>query len=152
MSPASHPQAVDYSGLSEKRQILRGNLFGTANITGTLIARSRTTKKLEKFAMKYKATLLAAVLAAVSLHFGGTTANAAPVGALQQTMKVERPELQQVDWRPYRHCHRRHGRKWCHGGARRHGYYGYQPGVQLFVGPRRGHHHHHRHHRRHHRH
>lgn len=99
--------------------------------------------------MTYKATLCAVVLAAASLQFGGAAANAAPVGAIQQAIKGDRAELQQVDWRPYRHCHRRHGRKWCHGGQR-YGYYGYNPGVSVFIGRPR-HHHHHRHHHRHHR-
>jgi hypothetical protein len=99
--------------------------------------------------MTYKATLLAAVIAAASLHFGGTAANAAPVGALKQTINVERTELQQIDWRPYRHCHRRHWRKWCHGG-RRYGYYNSSPGFSIYIGrPRHGHRHHHRRHHRH---
>lgn len=101
--------------------------------------------------MTYKATILAAVLAAASLHLGGASANAAPVGPIQKAADTQRSDLQQVDWRPYRHCHRRHGRKWCHGGAanRGYGYYGYRPGVSLYIGPRYKHH---RHYRRHHRH
>lgn len=99
--------------------------------------------------MRNKATLFAAALAVASLYFGGTAANAAPVGGLKPAVNVERSALQQVDWRPYRHCHRRYGRRWCHGG-RRYGYYGYNPGFSIYVGPRHRHHHFRRH--RHHRH
>lgn len=103
----------------------------------------------------YKATILAAALAAASLSFGGS-AGASPVGAIGKAVSTDHVNLQQVDWRPYRHCHWRHGRRWCHGGRRHSGYYG--PGVSLYFGRGWGHrHHHHRHHghhhfRRHHRH
>lgn len=99
-----------------------------------------------------KATFLAATLAAASLSLGGT-ANAAPVGAIGKAISTDQStSLQQVHYRRYRHCHRnRYGRRWCHGGYRRHGYYGYGygPGVSLYIGPRYGHHHRHRHGRRH---
>ncbi len=102
-----------------------------------------------------KATFLAATLAAASLTLGGT-ANAAPVGAIGKAVSTQQTStLQQVDYRPYRHCHRgKYGRRWCHGGYRRYGYYdGYQPGFSLYIGPRFGHrHHHHRHHHHHRRH
>ncbi|MBX9861976.1 MAG: hypothetical protein K2Y42_04420 [Hyphomicrobium sp.] len=103
--------------------------------------------------MKTKATILAAVIAAAALQFAGV-ANAAPVGPVQNAVTTERANLQSVDYRPYRHCHRaRSGKKWCHGGAqRRYGYYGYGPGVNLYIGRGYRHHHHHHHHHRHHRH
>jgi hypothetical protein len=99
-----------------------------------------------------KATFLAATLAAASLTLGGT-ASAAPVGAIGKAVSTEQTNtLQQVHYRPYRHCHRgRYGRRWCHGGYRRYGYYG-GPGVSLYIGPRWGHHHRHRHWRHHRRH
>lgn len=95
-----------------------------------------------------KATILAAAMAAASLSFGGA-ANAAPVGPIGKALATEQMNLQQVHYRPYRHCHRRYGRRWCHGGYRRHGYYGYgyRPGFSIFIGPRYGHYHRHRHHR-----
>jgi hypothetical protein len=98
--------------------------------------------------MNYKATILAAVMAAASLQIAGT-ANAAPVGPVQNAVTTESANLQSVDYRPYRHCHRnKWGKKWCHGGAhRRHGYYGYGPSVNLYIG--RGHRHHHHGHRHH---
>lgn len=103
--------------------------------------------------MKTKATILAAVIAAAALQFAGV-ANAAPVGPVQNAVTTERANIQSVDYRPYRHCHRaRSGKKWCHGGAqRRYGYYGYGPGVNLYIGRGYRHHHHHHHHHRHHRH
>ncbi|WP_296204560.1 hypothetical protein, partial [uncultured Hyphomicrobium sp.] len=93
--------------------------------------------------MKTKATILAAVIAAAALQFAGV-ANAAPVGPVQNAVTTERANLQSVDYRPYRHCHRaRSGKKWCHGGAqRRYGYYGYGPGVNLYIGRGYRHHHH----------
>jgi len=90
--------------------------------------------------------MAAALAAAAALHIAGP-ARAAPVGPVQNAITTERAALQEVDYRPYRHCHRnRWGRKWCHGG-RRHGYYNYGPSVGLYFGRR---HHHHRHFRRHH--
>lgn len=97
-----------------------------------------------------KGTILAAALAAASLAFGGTV-NAAPVGAIGKAVSAEQMNLQQVDYRGYRHCHRRHGRRWCHEGYRRHSYYGYgyRPGFSVYIGPRWGSHRHHRRHGRH---
>ncbi len=95
-----------------------------------------------------KATFLAATLAAASLSLGGN-ANAAPVGAIGKAVSTEQTNnLQQVHYRSYRHCHRgKYGRRWCHSGYRRYGYYdyGYQPGFSIYIGPRFGHHHRHRH-------
>lgn len=100
--------------------------------------------------MKMKATIFAAALAAASLHLAGP-ASAAPVGPVQNAVKTEGVNLQQVDYRPYRHCHRnKWGRKWCHGGKhRRHGYYGYGPSFGVYIGRGHRHHHHHGHHHRH---
>jgi hypothetical protein len=99
--------------------------------------------------MKVKATILAAALAAASLL--ASPASAAPVGPIQKGLATERMNLQTVDYRPYRHCHRnKWGRKWCHGGKhRRHGYYRSGPSFGVYIGRgHRHHHHHHRHHRR----
>jgi len=98
--------------------------------------------------MTYRKTLLAAVLVVGALA-AGAPASAAPVGAIPKALAADTVNLQAIDWRPYRHCHRRHGRKWCHGG-RRSGYsgYGYQPGVSIYIGPRHRHRHHHRHYKR----
>lgn len=96
--------------------------------------------------MKLKATILAAALAVASLQLASPV-SAAPVGPIQKGLTTERTNLQTVDYRPYRHCHRnKWGRKWCHGGKhRRHGYYGSRPGFGVYIG--RGHRHH-GHHRR----
>jgi hypothetical protein len=89
----------------------------------------------------------AAALASV-FCLASSPANAAPlsnVGGLKDAGTTT--SLQQVHYRPYRHCHWRHGYRRCHGGyGYRYGY-GYGPGVYLNFGGRR-HHHHHRHHRR----
>lgn len=83
--------------------------------------------------MTYKATFFAAVVAAAALGLGAT-ANAAPLSPVQKAMDAQTQNLQKVDWRGYRHCHWRHGRRWCHGGYRR----GWGPGVSLYFGPRWG--------------
>ena len=93
--------------------------------------------------MKYKESILAAALALASLSFAGS-AGAAPVGPIQNAMTTEKVDLQTVHYRPYRHCHRRWGRRWCHGG------YSYGPSINFYFG--RGHRHRHfghRHHRHH---
>jgi hypothetical protein len=89
--------------------------------------------------MTYKATFFAAVVAAAALGLGAT-ANAAPLSPVQKAMDAQTQNLQKVDWRGYRHCHWRNGRRWCHGGyGYRRGYYGYRrPGVSLYIGPRWG--------------
>jgi hypothetical protein len=83
--------------------------------------------------MTYKATFLATAIAAAALSFG-VSANAAPFGGAKPA-GLEQTQLQKVDYRGYRHCHWRNGRRWCHGGYRR-GYWG--PGVSLYFGPRWG--------------
>ena len=99
--------------------------------------------------MTYKATIVAAVLAAAAASFA-PAANAGPLGAFQKNSNVERSDLQQVHWRGYRHCHRRYGRRYCHGGYRGYRHYGYGPGITLRFGfGPRWHRHRHHHHRRH---
>lgn len=49
---------------------------------------------------------------------------------------------QEVHYRDFRHCHWRHGHRWCHGGYRYYNDYGYSPGIVLRFG-HFGHHHHH---------
>lgn len=90
--------------------------------------------------MMLKSSMIAAVFAVAALQFGGTAANAGPVVAgFAKSTVVDRAELQQVHYRPYRHCHWRWGRRYCHGG--------YRPGVGLYFGPGYRHRYHHRHHR-----
>lgn len=84
----------------------------------------------------YKATILAAAMAAAALSFGAT-ANAAPVGPLGKAVSVEHTtNLEQV--RHYRK-HRRYNRRgYRHRG---YGYYrGYRarPGFSIYIGPRYG--------------
>ena len=93
------------------------------------------------------------ILSAAAMCIAGlmmtSPASAAPLGAVAlQAAAQSDSAAQQVHWRGYRHCHWRHGRRYCHG--RRYGrVYGW-PGVGIYVGPR--HHHRHHWHRGHHRH
>lgn len=95
-------------------------------------------------------------LAIAALCAGGvmaaSPASAAPIGAAGLTKTATGAELgaTKVHYRRYRHCHRRWGRRRCHGRrhCRRWGYYGW-PGISLHFGKKR--HHRHRHHRRRHR-
>jgi len=89
--------------------------------------------------MKHGKTMIAAIVGAAALHIGGAGAMAAPMAGFGTSVVVDGAALEQVHWRPYRHCHWRWGRRYCHGAYHR-------PGVRLFYGPR-----HHRHHRDHHR-
>lgn len=92
------------------------------------------------------------VLAIAAMCTGGvmaaSPASAAPIGAagLLKTATGTEQGATKVHYRRYRHCHRRWGRRRCHG--RRHYRRGYGidlPGVSLYFGKK------HRHHRRHHR-
>jgi hypothetical protein len=74
-------------------------------------------------------------------------ASAAPLGAagLLETATSTERGVSKVHYRRYRHCHRRYGRRRCHG--RRHYRRGYGidlPGVSLYFGERRRHRHHRR--------
>lgn len=88
------------------------------------------------------------VLSVAALSLGAVMASpaaAAPLGA--GTMQAATPAgsvAEKVHWRPYRHCHRRHGRRYCHGG-RSYRRYDVFPSVGIYIGPKK-----HRHHRRHH--
>ncbi|WP_139247811.1 hypothetical protein [Hyphomicrobium sp. CS1GBMeth3] len=121
---------------------------GTGFLAPTLLIRSRTIIHRSAKMNRIRATFIAVALAAASLSFGGA-ANAAPVGPIGKALATEQINLEQVHYRPYRHCHRRYGRRFCHGGYRR---YGYGPGIGIYIGPRYGHFHRHRHHHRHWRH
>jgi hypothetical protein len=84
--------------------------------------------------------LIGSVAAALCSLAIATSANAAPLGALNDPVKgVTTGQATQIDWRGYRHCHWSHGRKWCHGRHARHRYgprYGYYdgPGINLYFG------------------
>jgi hypothetical protein len=95
--------------------------------------------------MTLKSTMIAAAFALGALQFSGASAHAAPMPAagLAKSIAVDQTGLQQVHWRPYRHCHWRWGRRYCHGG--------YRPRVGLYFGPGYyyGYRHHHRHFRHH---
>lgn len=79
-----------------------------------------------------KMIVLAAALGS-ALLFGGT-AQAAPIGNVTGAAESAGSPVSQIDYRGYRHCHWRYGRRWCHGG---HGYRGYGgPGINLYIGPR----------------
>lgn len=87
----------------------------------------------------YKASIVAAALAAASLSFGAT-ANAAPVGsAVGKVVSTEQAtNLEQVGRRHYRKHRKYHRRGYRHRG---HGYYrGYRPrpGFGIYIGPRYG--------------
>lgn len=91
--------------------------------------------------MRIRILSLAAMCAALAV---ATPASAAPIGAAALkgvTTNID-SAASKVHYRRYRHCHRRYGRRRCHG--RRHyrsGRYGW-PGFGIYFGKR----HHHRHH------
>ena len=74
-----------------------------------------------------------------------TPASAAPSGLSHTKGYTTNTAVEKVNWRPYRHCHRRYGRRWCHGG-RRYNRWGGSPGINVFIGT--GGRKHHRRHRR----
>jgi len=67
----------------------------------------------------------------ISAIFGGLTALVLAGGAAQALPAPKaldpgaatNPGLEQVHWRPYRHCHWRRGYRWCHGYRRYRPYY-----------------------------
>ena len=89
------------------------------------------------------ASAFVAVIGMASALFA--PAQAAPTSGLAGT-KAD-TGVANVNYRPYRHCHWRHGRRWCHGPHYGYGYdyygYGYSPGIYLRFG--HGHRHGHRH-------
>lgn len=91
--------------------------------------------------MTMKHSGLAAAVVAAGLIFTGS-ANAAPLGSTKTVSGAEQSQAQTVDYRGHRHCHRKHGRKWCHGESSYRRSDG--PGVSIYIGPRHGHRHHHR--------
>ena len=52
---------------------------------------------------------------AAAIALGGATASSAPLGNAGLLKGPAASSVEQVDYRSYRHCHRRHGHKWCHG-------------------------------------
>lgn len=89
---------------------------------------------------------LGAVVVAMALGWGvAMPASANPVGPGAATAaKVAAGQVETVHFRRWRHCHRRYGRRWCHG-RRYYSPYYYGPGISLYFGPRFGHHRHFRH-------
>jgi hypothetical protein len=86
------------------------------------------------------------VAALIMIGAAAVPANAAPVGAnvLQGAAATGiDTTASKVHYRRYRHCHRRYGRRRCHGrrGYRRGGW----TGIGIYLGKRR--YHHNRHHR-----
>ena len=93
----------------------------------------------------------ARIAAVAALCIGGalaTPASAAPAGLSHTKGYTTSTAVEKVNWRPYRHCHRRYGRRRCHGG-RRYNRWGGGPGVNIYLGT--GGKHHRRHRRGHHR-
>ncbi len=77
---------------------------------------------------------LATGLAAVLLSLGLVTApaSAAPMGpSAAAILAPAATAAEPVDYRPYRHCHWKKGRKWCHGPHYRSSY---GPGVSIYIG------------------
>lgn len=88
-----------------------------------------------------RTTTIAALCVAGAL---AAPASAAPVGLSQTKGYSTNTAVQKVEWRPYRHCHRRYGRRWCHGG-RRYDRWGGGPGINIYIGTgRKDHRHRHR--------
>lgn len=81
---------------------------------------------LSKLTLGLSAVLLVAGFGFGSAHAAPLTPSAAAIIAPVTT------DVMPVHARPYRHCHWRNGRKWCHGPHYYRGYYG--PGVTLYFG------------------
>jgi len=79
------------------------------------------------------AIVAAAGLTAAVMCTGGA-AQATPAALIQVKPKLDSSGLAQVHWRGYRHCHWRHGDRWCHGGGHWRG-----SGIYLDLGGRRHH-------------
>jgi hypothetical protein len=81
----------------------------------------------------------------------GTPAKAAPIGNVatvpDRAVTGANPLLDKVHWRRWRHCHRHHGWRRCHGGLHRR-YYGGRPSIHLRFGADRYGRHRHRDHDR----
>jgi hypothetical protein len=95
--------------------------------------------------------ILTVVAATALMGAMALPAGAAPLGAgAAKSVASTESATTQVHYRSYRHCHRRHGRRYCHGHHRAYRSYGW-PGIGLYFGTGRrhhgGHHGHHGHHR-----
>lgn len=80
--------------------------------------------------------IIGALAAAGAALLLATSANAAPLsgaGAANEATTAAGTQL--VNFRGYRHCHWRSGRRWCHGGLNRRG-----SGISIYIGPRYKHH------------
>lgn len=98
--------------------------------------------------MRLSSILSVAALSLAAAIAGPAAAAPLGAGAMQATAPAG-SVAEKVHWRPYRHCHRRHGRRYCHGGRSYRRYGG--PGIGIYIGPKPRHYRHHRrhHHRRH---
>ncbi len=79
--------------------------------------------------------MIAALALAFSASMFGHAAMAAPVSPTHGFATTQKL-TENVHYRGYRHCHRRYGRRRCHGG---YAYYG-GPSIYLGFGGRRHHH------------
>lgn len=97
-----------------------------------------------------KSVLMAAAFAGIVFVIAPTAASAAPL-ATAPPLAGQSSDVENIHWRGWRHCHWRHGDRFCHGG-RRWGRDFDGPGIYLNFGDRHGHRHHHhdgdRHHNR----
>ena len=85
-----------------------------------------------------KHALQAAACAGLVLTMAPAMATAAPLSTAP-AIGNEASNVSNVHWRSWRHCHWRHGERFCHGG-RRHWDNG-GPGINLYIGGKRRHHH-----------
>jgi hypothetical protein len=95
--------------------------------------------------MSWKIFTIVAAMGFAGLMASPASAAPAGLGVFKSATATD-TSATKVHWRRYRHCHRRHGRRYCHG-RRHYRSYGW-PGISLYFGTG---HRHHRHHRRHHR-
>jgi hypothetical protein len=125
-----------------------GCLLGSLNFASGSLREERRQKNAVELAsgtpephqggnmkMKHAFGALAITIAAALCPMPATAAPLSPPAKASVSGKITSP----VHYRPYRHCHRRHGYRRCHGG---YAYYG-GPGIYLGFGGRRHHHHHH---------
>lgn len=79
-----------------------------------------------------------AIAAAIGTAFLVSSAQAAPVGNVATVGQTAGSQVENVDYRGYRHCHWRNGRKLCHGAR---GYrYRSGPSFGIYIGPRHSYH------------
>jgi hypothetical protein len=77
--------------------------------------------------------VLALALAAATAGFSAPASAAPAVPALGTELTTTTLGAENIDWRPYRHCHGPRWNRWCHGGRRWHRRHHRHRGVRVYV-------------------